>query len=105
MHLPECHFKVAELKMHLKSLVPGAVSRGVGWEVVLGEEGGGEGLGMVVVGGGLCLLSGERRAIARADPWRFLKMGSCKVSHLEKASEDTSQWRRASSGGNLCLCW
>lgn len=57
MHLPECHFKVAELKMHLRSLVPGAVSRRVGWEVVLG----GEGLGMmVVVVGGACVFSGER---------------------------------------------
>lgn len=51
--MPECHFKVAELKMHLRSLVPGAVSRRVGWEVVLGEEGGGEGLGMMMVVGGL----------------------------------------------------
>lgn len=67
MHLPECHFKVAELKMPLRSLVPGAVSRRVGWEVVLGEEGGGKGLGMVV-GGGLCLLSGARRARAWVDP-------------------------------------
>lgn len=105
MHLPECHFKVAELKMHLRSLVLGAVSPRVGWEVVLGEEGGGEfgndGGGV----GGLCLLSGARRAIACADPWRFLKMGSGKVPHLEKASEDTSQWQRASSSGSLCLCW
>ena len=38
MHLLECHFKVAELKMHLRSLALGAVSRGVGWEVVLGER-------------------------------------------------------------------
>lgn len=38
MHLPECHFKVAELKMHLRSLVPGAVSRRVGLEVALGER-------------------------------------------------------------------
>lgn len=38
MHLPECHFKVAELKMHLRSLVPGAVSRRVGWEVAPGER-------------------------------------------------------------------
>lgn len=36
--MPECHFKVAELKMHLRSLVPGAVSRRVGWEVALGER-------------------------------------------------------------------
>ena len=44
MHLLECHFKVAELKMHLKSVVPGVVSRRVGCEVVLGmnmAEGGG----------------------------------------------------------------
>ena len=59
----ECHFKVAELKMHLRSLVPGAVSRRVGWEVVLGERmvegefGNGEG-----GRGGLCLLGGARRA-------------------------------------------
>lgn len=36
--MPECHFKVAELKMHLRSLVPGAVSRRAGWEVALGER-------------------------------------------------------------------
>lgn len=34
----ECHFKVAELKMHLRSLVLGVVSRRVGWEVVLGKR-------------------------------------------------------------------
>lgn len=38
MHLLECHFKVAELKMHLRRLVPGAVSHRVCWEVALGER-------------------------------------------------------------------
>lgn len=106
MHLLECHFKVVELKMHLRSLVPGAVSRGVGWEVVLGErmvEGefgnGGSGGGWR----GACVFLVERGELAGADPRRFLKMGSHKVSRSEKASEDTSQWRRTSSGGNLCL--
>lgn len=79
----ECHFKVAELKMHLRSLVPGAVSRGVGWEVVWGKR-------MVVEGefgnggGKACVFSVEREELAVADPWRFLKMGSRKVSRSEK---------------------
>lgn len=98
MHLPECHFKVAELKMHLRSLVPGAVSRGVGWEVVLGKEGGGG------VEEGLCLLGGAR-SVSEADPWRLRKMGSRKVPRLEKASEDTSQWQQTSSGRNLRPRW
>lgn len=41
MHLPECHFKVAELKMHLRRLVPGVVSRGVGLGGCVGKEDGG----------------------------------------------------------------
>lgn len=36
--MQECHFKVAELKMHSRSLVPGVVSRRVGCEVVLGMK-------------------------------------------------------------------
>lgn len=51
----ECHFKVAKLKMRLRRLVPGAVSRRVGWEVVLEGgrrmfgNGGGGGVGWVAV--------------------------------------------------------
>lgn len=67
MHLPECHFKVAELKMHLRSLVLGAVSRRVGWEVALGERTAEGGFGNSG-GGGLCLLSGA----SGVDPWRLL---------------------------------
>lgn len=63
MHLPECHFKVAELKMHLRSLVLGAVSRRVGWEVVLGERMV-EGVLGVAVAGGLCLLASGSVEIA-----------------------------------------
>lgn len=62
--MPECHFKVAELKMHLRSLVPGAVSRRVGWEVALGRGWWKGGLEMAA-GRGLCLLGG-------VDPWRLL---------------------------------
>lgn len=36
-------------------------------------------------GGGLCLLGGA----SRFDPWRLLKMASCKVPRLDKALEDT----------------
>lgn len=72
MHLPECHFKVAELKMHLRSLVPGAVSRRGGVGGCAGGRGGWmERAAVVVVGGGLCLLSGA----SGVDPWRVLKMG------------------------------
>lgn len=98
MHLPECHFKVAELKMHLRSLVPGAVSRGVGLGgCVEGEDGGGlGGLG----GGRACVFSVERAGLIHGD---CFKMGSRKVPRSEKASEDTSERQWASSGGNLCL--
>ena len=70
----------------------------VGGERMVEEEGFGNSGGG---GGGLCLLGGA----SRADPRRFLKMGSSKVPRSEKASEDTSQWRLSNSGGNLCLCW
>lgn len=100
MHLPECHFKVAELKMHLRSLVPGAVSRGVGLGgCVEGEDGGGRG-GGGLGGGRACVFSVERAGLIHGD---CFKMGSRKVPSSEKASEDTSEWLWASSGGNLCL--
>lgn len=74
MHLLECHFKVAELKMHLRSLVPGAVSRRVGWEVVLGEWVGGGSGGVSQRWGEACVFLVERGELVEADPWRFLKM-------------------------------
>ena len=95
--MPECHFKVAELKMHLRSLVPGAVSRGVGLGgCVEGEDGGGR----WVWEGGACVFSVERAGLIHGD---CFKMGSRQVPRSEKASEDTSEWLWASSGGNLCL--
>jgi len=94
--LPECHFKVAELKMRL---VPGAVSRRVGWEVASGGRGWRVCVCVCVCvcvgtasGGGLCLLGGA----SVADLRRFLQMGSRKVPR----SEDAGQWRRTSSGGS-----
>lgn len=83
MHLPECHFKVAELKMHLRSLVPGAVSRRVGWEVALGEEDGGGGGGG---GGEACVFSVERAGLIHGD---FLKWALAKCLALERRHRRT----------------
>lgn len=71
----ECHFKVAELKMHLRSLAPAVVSRRVGCEVVLGmrmaeKEGRWEGNSET------CVFSVARAA---AKPKRFIKISFCTV--------------------------
>lgn len=51
-------------------------------------------------GGRACVFSVERAGLIHGD---CFKMGSRKVPSSEKASEDTSEWLWASSGGNLCL--
>lgn len=79
--MPECHFKVAELKMHLRS--PGAgrcESQGGVWGCAGDEDGGG--------GGKACVFSVARVA---ADPQRFIEMGFCIVTCFEKAWEDSIQ--------------
>lgn len=84
MHLPECHFKVAELKMHLRSLARGVVSCRAGCEVVPGmrmaERVGGRGNGEA------CVFSVARAA---ADPKRFIKMSFSTVPGFWKRHEGT----------------
>lgn len=83
MHLPECHFKVAELKMHLRSLVPGAVSRRGGVGGCAGGRGGWreEGAGGSNGGGGgkACVSSLERAALIHGE---CLKWGSSRRASL-----------------------
>lgn len=102
----ECHFKVAELKMHLRRPVPGAVSRGVGWEVVLeGGRGvfGKGGSGGVCWGRRLCFPSPDClkwalpkrlsqrscRTLAAARLWILLLGFSIKSSYPPSSSEST----------------
>lgn len=91
--MPECHFKVAELKMHLRSLVLGAVSRRVGWEVALGERMEEGVLGVAVAGG---LVSSRQRI--RGD---CLKLALAK--HL--AWRRHGRTRASGSGAGFCPCW
>lgn len=74
MHLPECHFKVAELKMRLRSLGAGRCESQGGVGGCAGDEDGEGGFGLV-----------SSVARAAADPQRFIKMGFCIVARFEKA--------------------